>query len=85
MLPHLCRYLGRTGRFHTVHGTLSAPPDPKKLTRCEKFKQITKAKMPSAFPRTADPFNADLPPGFLEDWAELQAIQAAARDDTPDA
>ncbi|KAJ7789058.1 hypothetical protein B0H14DRAFT_3503459 [Mycena olivaceomarginata] len=41
--------------------------------------------MPSAFPRTADPFNADLPPGFLEDWAELQAIQAAARDDTPDA
>ncbi|KAJ7797916.1 hypothetical protein B0H14DRAFT_3493139 [Mycena olivaceomarginata] len=40
--------------------------------------------MPSAFPRTADPFNADLPPGFLEDWAELQAIQAAAHDNAPD-
>ncbi|KAJ7870955.1 hypothetical protein B0H14DRAFT_2571008 [Mycena olivaceomarginata] len=54
------------------------------LTRCEKFMQIIKAKIPSAFPRTADPFNTNLPPGFLEDWAELQAIQAAARDDTPD-
>jgi hypothetical protein len=85
MLPHLCRYLGRTGRFHTVHGTLLAPPDPKKLTYCEKFKQIITAKMPSTFPRTADPFNADLPPGFFEDWAALQAALAAAPDNAPDA
>ncbi|KAJ7854395.1 hypothetical protein B0H14DRAFT_3449596 [Mycena olivaceomarginata] len=85
MLPHLCRYLGRTGRFHTVHGTLPAPPDPKRRTRSEKFLRIITAKMPSALPRIADPFNANLPPGFLEDWAALQAALAAAPDNAPDA
>jgi ribonuclease HI len=28
LLPHLFRFLGRTGRFHSVHGTLPEPPNP---------------------------------------------------------
>jgi ribonuclease HI len=82
LLPHLFRYLGRTGRFHTVHGTLPTlpDPDPNKPTRHEMYKLLNTIRMPTTHARTADPFNADAPVGFLTAWAELQA---ALRDNPP--
>ncbi|KAJ7042940.1 hypothetical protein C8F04DRAFT_944955, partial [Mycena alexandri] len=57
LLPHLFRFLGRTGRFHSVHGELPPPPDPELPTRDEVIAMLNKFKVPSAVPRSANPFN----------------------------
>jgi hypothetical protein len=79
LLPHLFRYLGRTGRFHTVHGTLPTLPDPdsNKPPRHEMYKLLNTIRTPTTHAHTADPFNADVPEGFLAAWAELQAALRA--------
>jgi hypothetical protein len=44
------------------------------------YKLLNTIRMPTTHARTADPFNADAPVGFLTAWAELQA---ALRDNPP--
>ncbi|KAJ7327438.1 hypothetical protein DFH08DRAFT_1084675 [Mycena albidolilacea] len=75
LLPRLFRYLGRTGRFHTVHGTLPTlpDPDPNKPMRHEMYRLLNTIRIPTMHACTADPFNADTPVGFLTAWVELQA------------
>jgi hypothetical protein len=78
LLPHLFRYLGRTGRFHPVHGTLPALPDPQSdlPTRREMHALLNRLHMPTTHARSADPFNAPAV-GLLPAWAELQAALRA--------
>jgi hypothetical protein len=75
LLPHLFRYLNRTGRFHSVHSTLPAMPDPQpNCLLCGEFFAALNLCMPTTHLHTADPFNNMVSlPGFLEDWAVLQA------------
>jgi ribonuclease HI len=74
--PHLFRYLSRTGHFHSVHGSLTAMPNPQPncLTRCEFVDLLNNLCMPTTHSHSADLFRNPVgPPGFLEDWAALQA------------
>ncbi|KAF7333686.1 hypothetical protein MSAN_02411700 [Mycena sanguinolenta] len=73
-LPHLFKFLRRTGRFRNVHGTLPQPPDPEKPAPNELFNFLANFRFPQRFARDADPLNDPrVPPGFLEAWAEMQA------------
>ncbi|KAJ7032161.1 hypothetical protein C8F04DRAFT_959286, partial [Mycena alexandri] len=57
LFPHLFRYLGRTGRFHTVHGVLPEPPAHDQPTREENLAFFAKLKFTETVPRSAKPFN----------------------------
>ncbi|KAF7335977.1 RNA-directed DNA polymerase from transposon X-element [Mycena sanguinolenta] len=73
ILPHLLRFLGRTGRFRSVHGALPPPPDPEKPPPRETFNFLAHFRMPQRITRDADPFNDPrAPPGLLEAWAAMQ-------------
>jgi hypothetical protein len=54
---------------------MPSAPHPDKPPRKEMFNFLNSIRMSTTHARTADPFNAaaDLPDGFLADWAALQA------------
>ncbi|KAF7333334.1 RNase H domain-containing protein [Mycena venus] len=58
LLPHLFKYLGRTGRFHTVHGDLPHPPDLGRPAPRETIDFLINFNWPEKHPRTAAPLDA---------------------------